>query len=436
MPASLFETPAAPAPAVPAPAVPAPAAYTTPKHVPSPPAASTASPARSAASFDLTEHFSLAAEAFEQLQRATTAGSLEVWRGHLEVLGSIPGEQLHEQLRPELAGPPNNRWAAALLALLHNKSWAPKRAFGQLLTELDAERRDAAMRVLRSWDDPRGQEIAAAGLELGDTSMLRATWLECFADRGWDPGAKAIVAALADSDPRIVGAGLRSLPNCEHPTSLEPKLASHLFAVAPSVRAQAIETALLFANNSAWLICRQLARNPSFPVAAELVGLLGTATDIDALRGALDTSGSPALLRGLGLSGRRVALDACVTRFDDEDPGTRAAARECLGYAAGQPFESAPEARAWLDKHEIPRLLGSAARTPAQVLAALADADLPLRRTIARELRVRSGGRLHLDVDTLPEAWRRQLERLGQTDSFAAIDFERGFPWARLGDAD
>jgi hypothetical protein len=410
------------------PAVSTPPAFTQASVIsaPAPPAPTT----RSAPSVDLAEHFSLAAAAFEQLLAATTPASLESWRGHLEVLASANSEQLEAHVRPELTkDPATHRFAAALLTLLHNKTWAAKRAFPQLLSELDETGRQAALRVLRSWDDPRAQVIAAAGLALEDTSM-RATWLECFADRGWDPGAAAITAALADSDPRIISAGLRALPHCEAAASLEPKLASHVFAPDPSVRAQAIETSLLFANNSAWLVCHQLARNPSFPGAAELVGLLGTDAEIDKLRVALDSSPTPALLRGLGLSGRRVPLEACVVHFDDDDTQLRAAARECLEFAAGRGFASSPEANTWLDGQSPSRLLNGAARSSAQVLATLADAELPLRAAISRELRVRSRGRLHLDVDTLPEAWRRQLEQLGADDSFAAIDFERGFPWA------
>lgn len=403
----------------------APPTFTAPVHTPTPAPASPSTP-----SVDLREHFSLAAEAFEQLWSATTPASLEAWRGHLEVLASTPSAQLDELLRPVLDGPPNDhRWAAALRVLLHNKSWSAKRAFPQLLTEFDEAQRDAALRVLRSWDDPRAQTIAAAGLSLASAS-LRATWLECFADRGWDPGAEVIDAALTDSDPRVVSAGLRALPSCEAAASLEPKLASHLFASDPSVRIQAIETALLFANNSAWLVCHQLARNPSFPIAAELVGLLGTEPELSAMRRALDASPTPSLLRGLGLSGRRSNLDACVARFDDEDAELHAAARACLGFAAGRGFESGAEAREWLDAQTHARLLGGGPRSSAQVLKTLATADLPLRRAIARELRVRSRARLHLDVDTLPDAWRRQLERLGASGVLGTIDFERGFPWS------
>ncbi|PRP99361.1 hypothetical protein ENSA7_64030 [Enhygromyxa salina] len=419
--------PAAP-PAVAAPTTTAPSPTFTEKSViptPAPPSVSTSAP-----SVDLAEHFSLAATAYEQLQNATTSASLEAWRGHLEVLASVPSEQLEAHLRPELSSLPNHRSAAALLALLHSKSWPAKRAFPQLVAELEPDLRAGALRVLRSWDDPRAQSIAAAGLATAQTDQLRATWLECFADHGWDPGAAAIDAALAHADPQVVRAGLRALPHCEAAPRLEPKLANHLFAGDPGVRAQAIETALLFANNSAWLVCHQLARNPSFPSAAELVGLLGTEAEVTKLCATLDGSPTPGLLRGLGLSGRPAVLEICALRFEDENTELRAAARASLQIAAGRSFDAGPEAKTWLAAQSSARLLGGAARSNAQVLATLASADVPVRRALARELVVRSRGRLHLDVDTSPAAWRRQLEQLDGATGLPALDLERGFPWS------
>ncbi|KIG17595.1 Outer membrane protein, OmpA/MotB family protein [Enhygromyxa salina] len=383
----------------------------------------------SAPSIDLNEHFALAAAAFEQLQTATTSASLQAWRGHVEVLASVPGEQLAAHLRPHLSALPSHRAAAALLALLHSKSWPARRAFPQLLAELEPDARTGALVVLRSWNDPRALAIAVAALALADTDELRATWLECFADHGWDPGAEAIDAALTHANPQVVSAGLRALPHCATASSLEPKLANHVFAPDPRVRAQAIETSLLFANNSAWLVCHQLARNPSFPGAAELAGLLGTQAEIEKLCAALVASPTPALLRGLGLSGRHVVLDVCVGHFDDEDADMAAAARASLQAAAGRSFADAPEAKTWLAAQPSARLLGGAVRSGKQVLATLASAQPPLRRAIARELRLRTRARVHLDVDTLPDAWRHQIEQLSHNEAFGAIDFDRGFPW-------
>ncbi|PRQ04422.1 hypothetical protein ENSA5_07580 [Enhygromyxa salina] len=186
----------------------------------------------------------------------------------------------------------------------------------------------------------------------------------------------------------------------------------------------------MFGDQSAWLVCCQLARNPSFSIASELVGLLGTEAELAQLRQAFDAAPTPELLWALGLSGRRVGLDACVEHFDDDDDLTREAAREGLSVAAGRGFASVSEAKSWLEQRGASRSLGGAERGPAQVLAVLAEAPDRLRRALARELRIRSRGRVHLDPGALPHAWRSQL------DAPLSIDFDRGFPWtdAELGD--
>jgi hypothetical protein len=97
------------------------------------------------------------------------------------------------------------------------------------------------------------------------------------------------------------------------------------------------------------LVCRQLARNPSFPAAAEFVGPLGTETEIAALLESLDAQATPQLLRGLALSGRPVALRACLTRFDDPDAALQEAVRDGLTVAAGRSFDDVDAARRWVD---------------------------------------------------------------------------------------
>jgi hypothetical protein len=121
-------------------------------------------------------------------------------------------------------------------------------------------------------------------------------------------------------------------------------------------------------------------------------------------------------------------LRACIDRFDDADSKLREVARAALTLAAGSRFESAAQARTWLLAQPHPRLLGGAPRTAAQLLAGLSTADEPMRRALARELRIRSRGRVHVDATLLPHAFARQLERL--EPQVLAIDFERGYPWA------
>jgi hypothetical protein len=311
--------------------------------------------------------------------------------------------------------------------LLHNKAWPAKSAFTTLLAELDDAHKHAALQLLRSWDDPRAQPLAAASLALAQDVHTRALWLGCFAERGWDPGVGAIEAALADADPRLITAALRLLPGIDAASRLQTKLAVLLFANDPAVRMQAIETALAFGNQSAWLVCRQLARNPNFPAAAQLVGLLGTEAEITEQCQAFETAPTAQLLAGLGLSGRPVVLRACVERFDDPDLELRETARATLTLAAGSAFESMTAARTWLASQQYPRILGGTRRWAAQVTAVLGTASEPLRDLLARELRIRSRGKVHVDASLLPHAFARQLVLV--KERVAEIDFDRGFPW-------
>jgi len=69
--------------------------------------------------------------------------------------------------------------------------------------------------------------------------------------------------------------------------------------------------------------------------------------------------------------------------------------------------------------------------TAAVVLDQLRTAPLSTRRALARELRLRSGGDVHLYCGALPQAWHRQVEDLAaRAELLDAIDFEAGFPWA------
>jgi hypothetical protein len=378
---------------------------------------------------DLPEHLRLAVEAFERLQREPpTPAHVDALAGHLDVLGSAPASALLDLISPMLAAAPDHRFAASLLVLLHNKAWPAKSAFPALLGELDEAHQRAALQLLRSWDDPRAPTLALGSYALAEDLDARALWLDCIAERGWDPGVAAIEAALADADPRLVTIALRLLPRSDAASRLQTKLAGLLFANDTAVRMQALETALAFGNQSAWLVCRQLARNPSFPAAAQLVGLLGTESEINEQCRAFEAAPTAELLAGLGLSGRPVVLRACVERFEDPDLELRKAAHATLTLASGSSFGSLADARTWLSSQQHPRVLDGTRRWAAQITAVLGTASEPLRRLLARELRIRSRGQVHVDASLLPHAFARQLAQV--KERVAEIDFERGFPWS------
>lgn len=375
---------------------------------------------------DLREHFDLAAAALAQLERSDDPARATALHGHLEVLASAPIDPLLELVRPVIADPDptDARHAAAWLALLQHKSWPAKRALPDLLAELDDHGRSEGLRALASWDDPRAPGLAVAGLEHASSPAARGEWLELFADRGWDPGDAAVDQALAVTDPRLLIAGLR-LAGARPPDRVRSKVSAQLFASDPAVRIEAIETALVFAEQSAWLVCRQLARNPAFPRAAELVGLLGSEAELAQLCQAASVAGSAPILWGLGLSGRPLALEACAASLDDDE--LRSAAQAALALACGQAFDSPTEAREWLaGRAPGVRLIDGVPRTRDALARTLAGSDSPaLRRAIARELRIRAGGRVVLTPELRPRAWRRQLDDLLALD----VDLNRDFPW-------
>ena len=372
----------------------------------------------------LREHFDLAVVAFATLEQQEDADESTRLHGHLEVLGSAAIDPLLEVVRPALVDSNDARVGAAWLALLQHKTWPAKRALPQLLAELDERSRTEALRALASWDDPRAASLASAGLEHdAGTPEREVEWLELFATRGWDPGDAAIDRALSSTHARLLVAGLR-LAGSRKPEQVRAKVSAQLFASDPAVRIEAIETALVFAEQSAWLVCRQLARNPAFPRAAELVGLLGSETEVAQLCQAASIAGSAPLVWGLGLSGRPIALEACAAALDDTE--LRAAASAALALALGRELDSPAAVREVVAKHDAPRLIGGAPRTLAALAKTLADTDsLPLRRAIARELRIRARGRVISTPELRPPAYRRQLDELRSLD----LDLNRDFPW-------
>lgn len=346
-----------------------------------------------------------------------------------EIVAVFEGTALPAEPTLVVSSPAERTWVVSSLAepppFVPEKTEFIPAPLGRLSSNVDLPEH---LQRLHSWDDPRAEPLAAASLARAQDPDTRALWLDCFAERGWDPGVTAIEAALTDADPHLVTLGLRLLPRCAAAPRLQTKLAGLLFAHEAAVRMQALETALAFGNESAWLVCRQLARNPSFPAAAQLVGLLGTEAEVTEQCRALEFAPTAELLGGLGLSGRPVVLRACVARFEDPDPKLREAAHAMLTLAAGSAFESITNAQTWLASQQHPRMLGGKRRWAAQVTAVLGTADDPLRRLLTRELRIRSQTKLHVDASLAPDAFARQLAQV--KECVAEIDFDRGFPWS------
>ena len=195
-----------------------------------------------------------------------------------------------------------------------------------------------------------------------------------------------------------------------------------MFGSAPEVRLEAIEAGLVFRQASAWMSCRQLARSPAHPRATELVALLGSAAEFGTLADARTTTDA-ALLWALGLAGRPELLAKRVAELEP-DAEQRDAARSAFELATGVVFESADQARAWLAEQSAARLIGGEPRTLASVQrASSTHPSLALRRAIARELRIRTAGRVILAPDVFAQTWRERLAGV------AELDLGLEFPW-------
>jgi hypothetical protein len=143
---------------------------------------------------------------------------------HLAVLASVPAKVLLEVVQPQLTGGQNGPGAnARCVRRAPSSSRVATAALVGRSAGLFDRRRRAGVRAV--------ERTAAA--------------------RGWDPGAGVIEAALADSDPAVLTAGLRLLPRSDQVARLRPRLSMHMYATHPPVRIQAIESAVTLGDQSA-----------------------------------------------------------------------------------------------------------------------------------------------------------------------------------------
>jgi hypothetical protein len=353
---------------------------------------------------------------------------------HLAGLTAIPIDALLPALLPALTRPESGLapTSVAWLALFQHPGCADGRVILGLLGECGAVGREAGLRTLASWTDPRAEALARIGLEHGP-APLRGDWLGLFADRGWAPSEERLDEALASSDAKILVPALR-IAGSRPPEQVKARVSARMFGSAPAVRLEAIETGLVLGDPSAWMSCRQLAwmscrqlaRSPAHARAAQLVALLGSADELGKVAAAR-SGDDPGMLELLGLAGRPEAL---AERAADLDPDAehRDSARAAFAVATGVMFESADQARAWLAEQSVPRLIDGTARSLDAVLRTLlATQSLALREAIARELRIRTGARVILATDVFAHTWRERLAELAERD--LDLDLDREFPW-------
>ncbi|MCA9700797.1 MAG: hypothetical protein KC431_24935, partial [Myxococcales bacterium] len=136
----------------------------------------------------------------------------------------------------------------------------PERVVDALLPTLDDGARITLQRELVAWDAPEALPLLQRALDRADLET-RHFWLTCFLARGGDPGTEAIAAALDADDPELRILGLRLLAAGPGDTTLRSRVDGLLFSSDLRLRTQAVEAGLRFANQSAWLICKQLSRS-------------------------------------------------------------------------------------------------------------------------------------------------------------------------------
>ncbi|NVB42464.1 hypothetical protein G6O69_31865 [Pseudenhygromyxa sp. WMMC2535] len=444
LPPSVFESTPAPT-STPAPLSPAHREPATALDGPDLDATATSTDAARPAADPIDEHIRLGAEALSALHRslgegrssATSTSTYSAWEGHHGVLGCEDPQTLIERLEPlEDADP---RAIVIVLALLDSERWEPHQQLPALVEGLSPALRTLALRTLASWDAPQASAIFMAGLRASEGKPSWAEWLvlaEAFEE---PPPSELVARALATSSAALRCAGLRLLARPEVTAALpsaKGSLSTALFDADPEVRGQAIETALVCDNQTAWTLCKQLALNPSYPRITALFAGLGAQAEVEGLAASLGAP-TPTSLRALSHSGYPCAIERCLSAA--ADPELASPALDGFAEQTGWPDPGGEldarraAAERWWGEHRsrfdsARRYLDGAPRTLSQLLDVLARTpDGPLREAACRELRVRSRGALAPYPHLSPDAWLRELDGLRGHPAAQTLDLEAAY---------
>lgn len=265
-------------------------------------------------------------------------------------------------------------------------------AFADLLARLGRQLEGDARERLAAWFEREGFVDRELGRLRSRRAWKRAAAAFTLGDMGAARAAPALVGALQDDDREVRTAAARSLGRLravEAVTPLAVALAAHRVSWVVGGHA------LLSLGPAAVPDLTRLSRRPEPELrarSAELVGLIGAASDATALQAALrDTSAEvrERAARALGRLGARSASEELRTALGDRIPGVRAAAAASLGDLR--------------DREAVPQLLDQArgdAFEPARAAAqAVARID---RRALAEAAGAPdAGAHLHEAVDLL-----------------------------------
>ena len=223
---------------------------------------------------------------------------------------------------------------AAALTLLELDKINPAQVVLETFASLDADGRTALLDALAYWEDPRANVTVVRGLRQA-AAEDELGWLQLCIERGCDVGTETLDRLLKSKEPELLAAGLRLVPMSAERERYTGAVDRHLFEGPPVVREAAIVAGLVLKRPSADLILKQAARDPDLPLACSLLAMLGADDDIAGLAAWAREEGAPSHAGwALGLSGRRVALDACVELVETNESALEGV-RVATGYLGG-----------------------------------------------------------------------------------------------------
>jgi hypothetical protein len=385
----------------------------------------------------LTEHFEAALRVFGPMLGLEGHGDLAArvqgpeleWRQHVEVLALTAERAANELIWPTLVdtSAPSARRKAAALMLLELEAAKGHERLLERFAELDEVGREAAILGLTLWNSPRAETTALKGWQAADGIEQQMLWLRVFIERAADPGPAVILKA---TEPELLAIGLSLLPFHAQGREHAARIDRHILTGKPAVRMAAVRAGLTFERPAPWLACKQASRDPALPEICLLYAMLAPAKELETLSTWAKQPAAPAHAGwALGVSGRRVGIEACLDRLDHADPDVAAKALAGFQHATGyKGSRSASAARDWWKANEArfagdKRHLHSELLTLASARRMLATGSRESRDALRLELLVRSGGRVRLPGVALPSREQKLLEELDR----AEIDLARAW---------
>ncbi|MBU8897966.1 hypothetical protein DRW03_32660 [Corallococcus sp. H22C18031201] len=365
---------------------------------------------------------------------------------HVDAL-VLGGPRAHQKLLlPGLAAEDSEVVTAAALALLSSGDEKAETAVLEALAQAESATLPSLRRALELCASPRVLKSLSPMLAAPEAGVQAAA-LEVMAAWGEEPGLP-LEPLLSHASLEVVAAALKVARVTQARVS-ERSVFKALESPSPTVRAEALQTALAMGLSSAWPLCRKLAEGPAPDGRALLLlGLGGSGADMEwLLEAATSASNRDEVIWALGFSGRVEAAEHCLQLLDDAALGRLAA--EAFGaitglrltgrYARTPPESSDPEeeddsgdaeeptsadklplaasdaVRTWWQEHRGrfergARYLLGAPLSGKWLLECLEHVPMRRRHVLLQELELRSRGQLLLSSRSFTSRQRTQLQ--------------------------